>query len=81
MREDETYFVLSGELDVIVGGKFFTLRLGDTLIAPRDIPHQLRNSGKAENHYLIMFSPSGFEKFLKVTAVPAPDNAAAPARS
>jgi mannose-6-phosphate isomerase-like protein (cupin superfamily) len=38
MREDETYFVLSGELDVIVGGKFFTLRLGDTLIAPRDIP-------------------------------------------
>jgi hypothetical protein len=26
-----------------------------------------------------MFSPSGFEKFLKVTALPAPDNAAAPA--
>jgi hypothetical protein len=56
----------------------FILRVGDTLMAPRDIPHQLRNSGKAENHYLIMFSPSGFEEFLKVTAVPAPDNALAP---
>jgi quercetin dioxygenase-like cupin family protein len=77
-REDEAYYVLSGELEVIVGGETFILGAGDTLIAPRDIPHQLRNSGDVENHYLIMFSPSGFEGFLKATAVPAPDNAAAP---
>jgi Uncharacterized conserved protein, contains double-stranded beta-helix domain len=77
-REDETYYVLAGELEVIVGDKVFTLREGDTLIAPRDLPHQLRNSGNTENHYLLMFSPSGFEGFLKVTAVPAPANAVAP---
>jgi uncharacterized RmlC-like cupin family protein len=77
-REDEAYYVLSGELEVIVGGETFILGAGDTLIAPRDIPHQLRNSGDVENHYLIMFSPSGVEGFLKATAVPAPDNAAAP---
>jgi quercetin dioxygenase-like cupin family protein len=77
-REDEAYYVLSGELEVIVGDEVFILRAGDTLIAPRDIPHQLRNSGDVENHYLIMFSPSGFEEFLKATAVPAPDNAVAP---
>jgi hypothetical protein len=41
-------------------------------------PPPLRNSGKAQNHYLIMFSPSGFEEFLKVTVVPAADNAVAP---
>jgi len=79
-REDETYYVLSGELEVIVGDKVFTLREGDTLIAPRDIPHQLRNSGNTENHYLLMFSPSGFEGFLKGTAVPAPANAVAPTK-
>jgi quercetin dioxygenase-like cupin family protein len=79
-REDETYYVLSGELEVIVGDEVFILREGDTLIAPRDIPHQLRNSGKVENHYLLMFSPSGFEGFLGATAVPAPDNAAAPTK-
>ena len=78
MREDEAYYVLSGELEVVVGDEVFILRAGDTLIAPRDIPHQLRNSGDVENHYLIMFSPSGFEGFLKATAVPAPDNAVAP---
>jgi quercetin dioxygenase-like cupin family protein len=77
-REDEAYYVLSGELEVTVGDEAFILRAGDTLIAPRDIPHQLRNSGKVENHYLLVFSPSGFEEFLKATAVPAPDNAVAP---
>ena len=77
-REDESYFVLAGELEVTVGGKTFILKPGDSLVAPRDIPHQLRNSGDVENHYLLIFWPSGFEGFLEETAIPAPDNAVAP---
>jgi len=77
-REDEVYFILAGELEVTVGEKIFVLRPGDTLLAPRDIPHQLRNSGNTTNHYLLVFSPSGFEEFIMATAVPAPDNAVAP---
>ena len=77
-REDEAYYVLAGELEVTVGNEVFVLHAGDTLMAPRDIPHQLRNPGSTENHYLIVFSPSGFEEFLKVTAVPAPVDATAP---
>jgi len=77
-REDEAYFVLSGELEAIIGDETFTLRAGQALMAPRNIPHQLRNSGKVANHYLIMFSPAGFQEFLKATSVPAPDNAVAP---
>ena len=77
-REDEAIFVLSGELEASVGDELFTLRAGETLIAPRNIPHQLRNSGNVANHYLIMFSPSGFEEFLRATSDPAPDNAVAP---
>src|SRR5262245_66078627 len=77
-REDEGYFVLAGELEVTVGEKIFVLRPGDTLLAPRDIPHVLRNSGDTTNHYLLVFSPSGFEEFMMATAVPAPDNAVAP---
>jgi mannose-6-phosphate isomerase-like protein (cupin superfamily) len=37
-REEETYYVLAGELEVIVRDKVFTLREGDTLIAPRPLP-------------------------------------------
>ena len=77
-REDEALFVLSGELEATVGDKIFTLRAGETLMAPRNIPHQLLNSGNVANHYLIIFSPSGFEGFLKATSVPAPDDAVAP---
>jgi quercetin dioxygenase-like cupin family protein len=77
-REDESYLVLSGELEVIVGEELFVLKPGDTLMAPRDIPHQLRNSGTLENHYVLMFSPSGFEEFVMAAAVPAPHNAVAP---
>ena len=77
-REDEVYFILSGELEVIVGDEIFTLRAGETLMAPRNISHQLRNSGSVANHYLIMFSPSGFEEFLQATSVAAPGDAVAP---
>lgn len=77
-REDEVYFILAGELEVTVGEKTLVLRPGDTLLAPRDIPHELRNSGNNTNHYLLVFSPSGFEEFMMATAVPAPDNAVAP---
>jgi|SRR5215469_5552328 len=63
-----------------VGERTFVLRLGDTLLAPRDIPHQLRNSGNTTNHYLLVFSPSGFEEFVMATAVPAPDHAVAPTK-
>ena len=77
-REDEVYHVLAGELEVTVGDQVFVLKAGDTLVAPRDIPHRLRNSGNIENHYLLVFSPSGFEGFLKETAIPAPADAVAP---
>jgi quercetin dioxygenase-like cupin family protein len=77
-REDETYYVTCGELEVIVGDETFVLKAGDSLMAPRDIPHELRNSGGATNHYLLIFSPSGLEEFVMATALPAPDNAGAP---
>jgi mannose-6-phosphate isomerase-like protein (cupin superfamily) len=79
-REDETYYVTSGELEVIVGEQTFFLKAGDSLMAPRDIPHQLRNSGNTTHHYLLVFSPSGFEEFVMATAIPAPDNAVAPTK-
>ena len=77
-REDETYYVLSGELRVEVGDQSFLLRPGDTLLAPGNIPHQLKNTGRAENRYLLVFSPAGFENFIDATAVTAPKGAPAP---
>jgi quercetin dioxygenase-like cupin family protein len=77
-REDETYYVLSGELKVEVGDQSFLLRPGDSLLAPRNIPHQIKNTGTGENRYLLVFSPAGFENFIDATAVTAPEGAPAP---
>jgi mannose-6-phosphate isomerase-like protein (cupin superfamily) len=77
-REDESYYVLSGELEVVVGDKKFLLKPGDTLVAPRNIPHELRNPGSADNHYLNLFSPAAFEGFLNAILLPASDGAVAP---
>jgi quercetin dioxygenase-like cupin family protein len=77
-REDKTYYLLSGELKVELGDQSFLLRPGDTLLAPRNIPHQLKNTGAAENRYLLVFSPAGFENFIDATAVTAPEGAPAP---
>jgi|SRR5215472_7527550 len=77
-REDESYYVISGELEVTVGDEVFVLKAGDSLMAPRNIPHEIRNSGNVENHFLVVFSPSGFEDFIMAAALPAPSNAPAP---
>jgi len=58
-REDEVYFVLAGELEATVGEETFVLQPGETLLAPRDIPHELRNSGDATNHFLLVFHLPG----------------------
>jgi hypothetical protein len=47
-------------------------------LAPRNIPHQIKNTGAAENRFLLIFSPAGFENFIDATAIPAPEGAPAP---
>ena len=42
---DETSYLTGGELEVIVGDETFVLKVGYTLMAPRAIPHELRNPG------------------------------------
>jgi uncharacterized RmlC-like cupin family protein len=42
-REDETFYVLAGEIEVTVGGERDVLRAGDSVFLPRGIPHRLEN--------------------------------------
>ena len=71
-REDETYYVPSGELEVVVGEEIFVLKNGDSLMAPRNIAHQLRNSGSTTNHSAGW--SFGEQHHLPQTAVCGPPN-------
>lgn len=63
-KEDETYYVLSGEIEVAIADKRETLRQGDCVFLPRGIPHGLKNPGPETARVLMLIHPPGFEKFL-----------------
>lgn len=69
-REDETFYVLEGEVHVICGDKMLHARTGDLVFLPRGIPHT--PSFIAENTRALLFiTPAGFEKFFEELSTPA----------
>ena len=47
------------------------LSAGDFLLAPRGVPHTIRNTGSEDVRMLIMSTPAGFEDFVQAFGTPA----------
>jgi len=62
--DDETIYMMEGEMQAIVGGETKVIRAGETLFLKRGIPHQLMNVSNAPMHYILLCTPSGFESFV-----------------
>jgi quercetin dioxygenase-like cupin family protein len=71
-HEDETFYVLAGEFEFTVAGQTQRLRTGQSLVAPRHIPHTFRNVGASMGRMMAVVAPAGFEKFLMEIGVPLP---------
>jgi mannose-6-phosphate isomerase-like protein (cupin superfamily) len=76
-RDDETFFVLEGELSLFAGDAHHVLRAGQALLAPRGVPHTYR--AETEVRALVIGSPAGFEQFVRAAGDPAPTDALPPA--
>jgi quercetin dioxygenase-like cupin family protein len=63
--DDETLYVMRGELQAIVAGEEHPIRAGNSIFLPRGIPHQLVNASGIPAHYLLLCTPGGFEGFLE----------------
>jgi quercetin dioxygenase-like cupin family protein len=63
-REDETFQVLEGEYEFMVGGKTVLAKAGDTLFAPRNVPHTYRCTGRTGGKLSVVLTPAGFEDFF-----------------
>lgn len=63
-HEDEAFTVLTGELHVTIGGVLHVVRPGDTLYAPRNVPHMWR-SGPNGVRFLGLATGSNFERFWR----------------
>lgn len=71
-REDESFFILEGEITFTLDGRSILARAGSFLQSPRNLPHAFKNEGSAPARMLILTTPSGFEKFLAEFAQPLP---------
>lgn len=77
-REEETFHVVEGELEIWCGGHTVNLRAGDTYFAPRHIPHSPRFVGSHPGRVLVTLSPAGFERVFRELDTLAADGPVTP---
>jgi quercetin dioxygenase-like cupin family protein len=70
-REDETFYVIEGEMTFSVGDQTIKATPGTMVFAPRDIPHSFTIDSE-QVRMLVQVSPAGSEGFFKACSVPAP---------
>jgi mannose-6-phosphate isomerase-like protein (cupin superfamily) len=71
-REDETFQILEGEYEFMVGGKTVRATPGTTLFAPRGVPHTYRYLGQSPGRLMCVITPSGFEGFFEAIGALSP---------
>jgi mannose-6-phosphate isomerase-like protein (cupin superfamily) len=60
-RTDETFYLVSGELDFLNGEKTFTAGTGDVVFIPRGTTHRFVNAGVQPARLLFVYTPGGAE--------------------
>lgn len=78
--QDEWFYGIQGEFVFEVGPERFSLRPGDSLLAPRKVPHVWAYVGSDVGRILVAFSPAGsmeafFREVTKADAMPPQDPA------
>ena len=75
-NEDETFYVLEGDVSFFSGDTTFRGGPGAYVRMPRGVPHTFRVEGDAPARLLIMTAPAGFERFVRDSGIPAEDRTA-----
>lgn len=70
-REDETFYVLEGEMTASVGDRTIKAAPGTMVFLPRDVVHSFVIESE-HLRMLILTTPAGLEGWYKEFAVPAP---------
>lgn len=70
-REDESNFILKGEIQFTVGDKTIHAKAGDYIHLPKNVPHTFKLlTDTAET--LLVITPGGFEEMFVECSRPAP---------
>jgi quercetin dioxygenase-like cupin family protein len=73
-REDETFYVLAGEVELLMGDAWQPAITGAVVSVPRGVVHAIRNNGESDARILTMVTPGGLvEQFFEaVSQLPPP---------
>jgi quercetin dioxygenase-like cupin family protein len=76
--QDEWFYAVEGEFMIEIGQERIRLQPGDSLLAPRQVPHVWAYVGHARGRILITFMPAGqmeafFREVTKANAMPPQD--------
>ncbi len=69
-REDETFYVMEGEMTFSIGTQTIKATPGTMVFAPRDVVHSFTIDSD-QVRILVMNTPAGIEEFFKECSVPA----------
>ena len=70
--EDEAFYVLEGELTVLIGDRTLSASAGSFAFVPRGTVHTFSNQGASDARFLVIISPAGFERAFEERAEVAP---------
>ncbi|MDX6533604.1 MAG: hypothetical protein QOF68_1348 [Gaiellales bacterium] len=62
--EDESWYVIEGDLRFRLGKEIAEAPAGTFVFVPRGTPHAFENIGSGPARILVMFNPSGMERFF-----------------
>jgi len=77
-REDESFYVVSGSLEMVLGDSIYQAKAGDFVFIPRGTVHRFRNLGPDTAIQLVTFVPAGMEKYFREVFPPVVDRKALP---
>lgn len=77
-NEDEMWFVIDGEFEILAGEETLRLGPGGFAFVPRGTLHRFENVSDTPSRVLIVFTPGGFEDFFFEAGRPAVEGEPAP---
>lgn len=77
-REDETFYVLEGELEFRVSDRTILATAGSVIYGPRGILHTFKNVGTTPSRILVLVTPAGLEKMFEELGEPVTDPSSPP---
>jgi mannose-6-phosphate isomerase-like protein (cupin superfamily) len=80
-HEDETFYIVEGRCDFLLGDETISCGAGDFVNVPRGTLHRFHNAGATPARMILTFTPAGIERFFEETLEralspdqPPPDN-------